>query len=1186
MCNNVVKVGAQEVKTQRKSDSSNNPITVKLYFGIFFDGTRNNKVQALIGRYFRRKSVYVAHKSEFESLDWDSGSGAYPIYNLQQFSRLSRSEMEKYPFIKKAELDQVFGAAEKIYAGYETGIVGQNDESRQSTASESLTEDVKTRAVQMARSEEASGGIVSGISQAVNDFLISKGSQSQNSFYTNPSILESLYNTTRSKQGKDYQELYYCYYSEGAGADTNYNAIYRATEVSRSLYGALGGVGDAGVCAKCRNIAELVKRTVCDVALRKDVHEIQVTFDVFGFSRGAAAARMFTYLVNPKGEYKLTKEDNKLFSGSEEAFLPLKKDKSNLKIKEKKVRLLGLFDTVSSIGALRDPFYNIVADTVRIHQVEEFKDGKRSAYHDCNVDDFGLYATESADSVLHLCAMDEFRANYALVDIQSSISGRNGTELFLPGSHSDIGGGGSFGRERRRIIKDAAGVKLFTDLAVRLGGTAKASRELMKSLVAANSVLLSVGELSLRIGSLFSPLPGAGLMSFLPWTNNPVNQLMKSYEKVKSSFRNARSQIQKSNEEARRIEDSLRAIAAEDLGSGSKSVRHDPAFKEQVDAKNNYDSTMKSLNEFKASSSVESFEDFEDRIGSYERQLEEASKANTLNPGQYEDVKNLLEDIKNGWSMLWDTINRVKSISTTNPFRLRPDREVKFFNTYPFVNVMDDSMYRLNVSWSSLLKMGWASNNAEDIIGRIDQKTVDESFGAGKSVVFEDFDSDEVGLSKYTTPGYSNLSLKLMWEWSQMKTQSEAGIFRQYPESMFPVPKDLTDFYTAVARKVFSTGRFFCTPKYPGAYQKLRDKFLKFTMDQGDTSFLTDGPSLAPVGDDAVITRRIYVGSKGSATAGNSSESPKKKQFLFQYKNSPDEEGVIICPLEPDKKMKEREARKQDIEKEMKDPRIQKEIEGRVQKEMEARKQDIEKEIEARIEKEMKDPRIQKEIEARIEKEMKDPRIQKEIEARVQKGMELWEKQLEQKRIRKLQEEQMKELLEKEEQALSPQIPSNTMVPGNPASGGSLARPKGTDGKTQPSVGLSGAMQRPARGRALPQPQPVQKSAQQANWPQPQPVQKSAPQANRPQPKAPPKPAALSSRPQPQTTLTSTPQTNRPQPKTTLTATLPANQPQPQVPPKPAALSSRPQSQARQGSGRALPMKPGQAPSSGLLKKK
>ena len=77
---------------------------------------------------------------------------------------------------------------------------------------------------------------------------------------------------------------------------------------------------------------------------------------------------------------------------------------------------------------------------------------RKSILHKDNVKDYGLWATSLAKDVVHICAMDEVRQNFALVDIQSSLDKRTGKEIFIPGCHTDIGGGAAIGMEGEKII--------------------------------------------------------------------------------------------------------------------------------------------------------------------------------------------------------------------------------------------------------------------------------------------------------------------------------------------------------------------------------------------------------------------------------------------------------------------------------------------------------------------------------------------------------------------------------------------------------------------------------------------------------------------------------------------------------------------------------------------------------------
>lgn len=115
--------------------------------------------------------------------------------------------------------------------------------------------------------------------------------------------------------------------------------------------------------------------------------------DVFGFSRGAAAARYCIYKALTDPEAQLSK----------------KIAAKNYKVDKVEVCFAGLFDTVASYGL------NITDDTK----------------------DLKLDSIAKATSVLHLTAADEYREKFPLTNINS----KGSKEISLPGVHSDVGGG-------------------------------------------------------------------------------------------------------------------------------------------------------------------------------------------------------------------------------------------------------------------------------------------------------------------------------------------------------------------------------------------------------------------------------------------------------------------------------------------------------------------------------------------------------------------------------------------------------------------------------------------------------------------------------------------------------------------------------------------------------------------------
>ncbi|WP_427874846.1 T6SS phospholipase effector Tle1-like catalytic domain-containing protein [Flavobacterium sp. MMS24-S5] len=146
--------------------------------------------------------------------------------------------------------------------------------------------------------------------------------------------------------------------------------------------------------------------------------------DVFGFSRGAAAARIF---VNELNKNKTAGKKNSYKWGYlGKAFKELDYKTEPQRIK---VRFLGLFDTVSSYGS--NVFDDVEKDRVPL-------------------------TIPKVGFTVHLTAEDEHRKNFPLTTIASA--GENSIELTLPGSHSDIGGGYKSGPET--VILTETGSKI------------------------------------------------------------------------------------------------------------------------------------------------------------------------------------------------------------------------------------------------------------------------------------------------------------------------------------------------------------------------------------------------------------------------------------------------------------------------------------------------------------------------------------------------------------------------------------------------------------------------------------------------------------------------------------------------------------------------------------------------------
>ncbi|WP_370881564.1 phospholipase effector Tle1 domain-containing protein [Aeromonas salmonicida] len=132
----------------------------------------------------------------------------------------------------------------------------------------------------------------------------------------------------------------------------------------------------------------------------------RIEFDVFGFSRGASAARQFVNLIHRRTQHPLAK------AVIRERALRLRDGFDWSNPEECRIRFVGLFDTVCA-----SPFE------------------KRHV----------TLSPDCAERVVHLVAGDEWRHFFSLTRISEDEEGKHisphFTEVILPGAHSDIGGG-------------------------------------------------------------------------------------------------------------------------------------------------------------------------------------------------------------------------------------------------------------------------------------------------------------------------------------------------------------------------------------------------------------------------------------------------------------------------------------------------------------------------------------------------------------------------------------------------------------------------------------------------------------------------------------------------------------------------------------------------------------------------
>jgi len=172
------------------------------------------------------------------------------------------------------------------------------------------------------------------------------------------------------------------------------------------------GSGQTGIVARVEGSFDRIMRAVRDGRRGKRDAPHLLDINVYGFSRGAAAARHFIHLANTR---------KRLFGGT-------------WKDVHARIGFVGLFDTVSAYAEGIQPLKGKF-DTDFGNDVTELKLAFGDGY---------------ARRVFHLAALDEYRQNFSLTTIESALQRYRyddagawpmGRQLAIPGAHSDVGGG-------------------------------------------------------------------------------------------------------------------------------------------------------------------------------------------------------------------------------------------------------------------------------------------------------------------------------------------------------------------------------------------------------------------------------------------------------------------------------------------------------------------------------------------------------------------------------------------------------------------------------------------------------------------------------------------------------------------------------------------------------------------------
>ena len=229
---------------------------------------------------------------------------------------------------------------------------------------------------------------------------------------TNVSKLHSLYAVSSSLQdSEDPSQFFQKVYVEGIGTSSGQ---------ADSTMGFGFGRGATGVSGKVEKAFSNITEIIYSFAKANPTAKIvNLTFDTFGFSRGAASARHFANQVALGRQGPL----NKAIQMGREVF---HESFSGEYQQDIHVAFIGLFDTVASVGGLANLGY------VRSPKAPGVN----------------LYLPRNLfPQVVQLSARDEIRANFPLARVKA-----DHLEISVPGVHSDIGGGYHPEAEERLLI--------------------------------------------------------------------------------------------------------------------------------------------------------------------------------------------------------------------------------------------------------------------------------------------------------------------------------------------------------------------------------------------------------------------------------------------------------------------------------------------------------------------------------------------------------------------------------------------------------------------------------------------------------------------------------------------------------------------------------------------------------------
>lgn len=407
--------------------------TIHLEFGLFFDGTLNNKDNTDL-------RLKMLNQEDLKILSSDN------VNTVTQKEELIKKRRERF------ENDELTNA-DKWHLGLDF-------------------KDIKTLEQTLEKEKQAGSEVPEILKEIVGYYNADKRSLADKQGVDN-SLMNDYTNVARMWNCCNKN---YAIYIEGIGT-LNWQKDIDA--------GFQFGSGDTGIRGKVRRGCYELGMKIKEKLPEETDEVIKVTLDVFGFSRGAAAARNFLYEINisnkreedTKLDKRFEKTGRRLYNEGnrygyneyayfyydkdnvrvnidffEEGKWPkygylgyyLLKEGINPKILDKislEIRFVGIYDTVSSY----EEFGNIKGISLKIKGIEQasylkdyFKDDVKQLQLN-NIGNFG--------KAVHFTAMDEHRENFSLTKLRPQESNCNYIEKVFPGVHCDIGGAYETGTE-------------------------------------------------------------------------------------------------------------------------------------------------------------------------------------------------------------------------------------------------------------------------------------------------------------------------------------------------------------------------------------------------------------------------------------------------------------------------------------------------------------------------------------------------------------------------------------------------------------------------------------------------------------------------------------------------------------------------------------------------------------------